>query len=69
MSMLKTISVGKHTTIAAILYAMCELLIIWMPDHAVQLEMSKNWVIVYGLLFAGDAKPQKETYEPPRRSP
>ena len=48
---------NKHTTGAAAVYALCELLTIWFPDYQAQLDATKNWALVYGLVFAGDAKP------------
>lgn len=57
MNKLSTLLANKHTTCAAALYAMCELATIWFPDYKPQLDATKSWALVYGLLLAGDSKP------------
>jgi hypothetical protein len=61
---------NKHTTGAAVVYALCELLTIWAPDYKAQLDQTKNWALVYGLLLAGDSKPiNGHTYEDKEQVP
>lgn len=39
------------------LYAISELGTIWFPDWKAQLGQTQDWIIVYAMVFAGDAKP------------
>lgn len=57
MNRLQVLLSNKHTTGAAVLYALCELASIWFPDFKPQLDATKSWALVYGLLLAGDSKP------------
>jgi hypothetical protein len=57
MNKLQILLANKHTTGAAAFYALCELLSIWFPDYKPQLDATRSWALVYGLLLAGDSKP------------
>lgn len=57
MNKLSLLLANKHTTGAAVLYAVCELATIWFPAYKPQLDATKSWALVYGLLLAGDSKP------------
>ena len=57
MNKLQLLLANKHTTGAAVVYALCELATIWFPAYKPQLDLTKQWALVYGLLLAGDSKP------------
>ncbi len=65
---------NKHTTGAALAYLIIELgeqiLSLWFPEHADKIyettRIISKGVVGYGLIMAGDAKPQPPTPEPPK---
>ena len=60
------ISANKHTSIAATVYVVSVFLTrlgkVWLPNHEAQFdsteELIKSAAVGYGLLMAGDSKPQ-----------
>lgn len=54
MNKVRSLFANPHTSCAAIVYALCELLSIWFPDYQQQLDQTKGWAVVYGFLLAGD---------------
>lgn len=66
MNRLKILLANKHTTGAAIVYFLCAVGRIWMPEYTEKFKHTGELAMTYGLLLAGDSKPSVTT-EPEKK--